>query len=200
MSLGKFRAVFTPEAIGPIEARALNHFSIMCPITYQLYLSYISGAYSPTPRASPCLTCLFFARLQGSTVDVSQLQPIGDLLVQEEESRAREQAANRPLTTRDVQNFRAKPKAAAVLDRCWTSMGMASREQASIWAPQLETSLLRRNRARVCVGYYPAVGFDAPASSGGAASLLAGKKRITPLVLELKARNHHSIISATIFR
>lgn len=122
-------------------------------------------------------------------MDVSQLQPIGDLLAAEEQSRAREQAALRPLTNRDVQHFRVKPKAAAVLDRVWTSMGMASREQASAWAPQLETSLLRRNRARVCVGHYPAVGFDAPAASGGGAlSLLAGKKRITPLVLELKAR------------
>lgn len=121
-------------------------------------------------------------------MDVSQLQPIGDLLAAEEQTRAREQAALKPLVTRDVQHFRCKPKAAAVLDRVWTSMGMASREQASVWAPQLETSLLRRNRARVCVGYYPAVGFDAPAASGGAVSLLAGKKRITPLVLELKAR------------
>ena len=70
----------------------------------------------------------------------------------------------------DVKAFRAKSKA-AVLERVWTSLGTTSRDQASLWAPLLESSLMRRNRARVCIGFYPVAGFDAPGSPGAAAAM-----------------------------
>lgn len=151
VTLAKFKAVFTPEAIGRIDGAAV--------------------------------------------ADLAQFQPIEELMAAAEaETAARDPA--KPLTQRDVQAFRAKPKAVAVLDRVWTSMGMASREQASLWAPQIETSLLRRNRARVCVGFYPAVGFDAPTAAGGAASLLLGKRRVTPLLIELKDEGANGIMGS----
>ena len=41
----------------------------------------------------------------------------------------------------------------------WSSRGTKSRDQASVWQPTLETGLLQRNTARVCVGHYPNASF-----------------------------------------
>jgi hypothetical protein len=69
-----------------------------------------------------------------------------------------------------------------VCERVWSSLGSGSRDQAGIWAPQIERSMLRRNRARVCVGYYAAVGFESP----DRAPLLPGRReRVEPLTLEI---------------
>jgi len=72
-----------------------------------------------------------------------------------------EKAARQVVTAADLKKYRAKPKP-TVTERLWSSLGSGSRDQAGVWAPQLERSLLRRNRARVCISFYAAVGFDSP--------------------------------------
>lgn len=105
-------------------------------------------------------------------LDIAALQAAED----EEEAAARQH-----VEAKDLKGFRAKPKP-TVTERVWSSLGSGSRDAAGVWAPQLERSLLRRNRARVCVSHYPACGFEPP----DRAPLPAGlRKRPGPLTLEV---------------
>lgn len=97
------------------------------------------------------------------------------------EDEEEEKAARQVVLPADIKKYRAKPKP-AVCERAWSSLGTGSRDQASVWYPQLERSLLRRNRARVCITHYAAVGFDSPDKAPLPAGL---RNRAGPLTLEI---------------
>ena len=97
------------------------------------------------------------------------------------EDEEEEKAARQVVVAADLKKYRAKPKP-AICERIWSSLGTGSRDQASVWYPQLERSLLRRNRARVCITHYAAVGFDSPDKAPLPAGL---RQRAGPLTLEI---------------
>jgi hypothetical protein len=58
-----------------------------------------------------------------------------------------------------LRSFKVKLQAVASFECVWSSRGTKSRDQAAVWQPTLETGLLQRNTARVCVGHYPNASF-----------------------------------------
>jgi len=64
-----------------------------------------------------------------------------------------------------LSNFKMKLQPQKSFTKVWDSRGCGVRNQASIWAPNLEiskSSVTKRNKVRVCLGYYHNDGFNAP--------------------------------------
>mmetsp|Transcript_50841 Transcript_50841/g.94724 ORF Transcript_50841/g.94724 Transcript_50841/m.94724 type:complete len:1715 (-) Transcript_50841:1206-6350(-) len=61
-----------------------------------------------------------------------------------------------------LRGFKVKLVALGSLEAVWTSRGTKSRDQAAVWAGGLETSILSKNAARVCLGHFPGTSFKPP--------------------------------------
>jgi hypothetical protein len=108
------------------------------------------------------------------------------------------------LRSENVANVRGKLKPVTEFERVWTSKGAKTVSDATIWKPHIETSsMLRKNRARVCLGHYASPTFDKPSHhsrKGGFFRGSAGGSSISPgdcLTLELKDENGWGVTSSS---
>ena len=64
-----------------------------------------------------------------------------------------------------VGKFRLKLKPVADYAKVWTSQGSMSKMNVSVWMPDVEGSILKQNRVKLCLGMYANEGFEKPSQS-----------------------------------
>jgi len=96
-----------------------------------------------------------------------------------------------------VRNFKIKVKEVSHFSKVWSSQGSMSKMNVSVWAGELESSLLKQNRIKICLGHYAHPKFAKPGhkslfSSSSHSSLLSVdlEKKFT---LEIKDTEHWGI-------
>jgi hypothetical protein len=57
---------------------------------------------------------------------------------------------------------KAKLVAPSGYKEVWTSQGTQSANRISVWAPDLEGSMMKRNKVSVCLGYFIVPDFASP--------------------------------------
>jgi hypothetical protein len=57
---------------------------------------------------------------------------------------------------------KAKLVAPSAYNQVWTSQGTQSANRLSVWAPDLEGSMMKRNKAIVCLGHFAMSDFANP--------------------------------------
>ena len=87
-----------------------------------------------------------------------------------------------------VSHFKLKLKEIKDYHKIWTSQGSLTKSSASIWAGDLETSMLKQNRIRICLGHYAHPSFDKPGRGG-----LFSKPSNEAYTLEIKDKEHWGI-------
>ena len=92
------------------------------------------------------------------------------------------------LNVETVSHFKLKMKEIKDYHKIWTSQGSLTKSSASIWAGDLETSLLKQNRIRICLGHYVHHSFDKPGRGG-----LFSKPSNEAYTLEIKDKEHWGI-------